>query len=89
MTRFTATKARERLAEIVNEVAYGGDRVVLHRHGKDLVAMISVADLARFEELEDRYDLELMREARNEPGSNISWDELKEEVARPSRPRKA
>jgi prevent-host-death family protein len=84
MNRLAATKAREKLADIVNEVAYGGDRVVLHRHGKDLVAMISVEDLARFEELEDRYDLELMREARNEPGSNISWDELKAELTKPS-----
>lgn len=89
MNRLPATKAREKLAEIVNEVAYGGDRVVLHRHGKDLVAMISVEDLARFEELEDRYDLELMREARDERGSNISWDDLRAEITQPSKSRRS
>jgi prevent-host-death family protein len=80
MTRVPATKARERLAEILNKVAYGDERVVLHRHGSDIAAVISMEDLKRLEELEDRYDLDLMREARNEPGPNIPWEQLKAEL---------
>lgn len=80
MNRLPASKARERISDILNEVAFGGERVVLHRHGKDVAAVISVEDLRRFEELEDRYDLELMREARAEPGPNVPWEQLKAEI---------
>lgn len=80
MNRLPASKARERISDILNEVAFGGERVVLHRHGKDVAAVISVEDLRRFEELEDRYDLELMREARAERGPNVPWEQLKAEI---------
>ena len=40
------TEARAQLAELANRVAYGGERVVLTRHGKPFVALISAADLA-------------------------------------------
>lgn len=81
MKRLPASKAREKLADILNEVAYGGERVRLHRHGKDIAVVISVEDLERFEALEDRYDLELMREARKEPGPNVPWEQLKTDTA--------
>ena len=54
MNRIPASKARERLADILNDVAGRGDRVILHRHGKDVAAVISVDDLALLESLEDR-----------------------------------
>lgn len=40
------TEARAQLADLANKVAYGGERVVLTRHGKPFVALISAADLA-------------------------------------------
>lgn len=59
--------ARQRFAEAVNEVLYGRRRVILVKHGRRVVAMISVADLARFEALEDRMEGELAEEALAEP----------------------
>jgi prevent-host-death family protein len=44
------TQARAELAELINRVVYGGERVVVTRHGKPLVALVSAADLARLEE---------------------------------------
>lgn len=79
MTRIPASKAREQFADVLNEVSFRGARVVLHRHGKDVAAIVSVEDLALLEELEDRYDLEAARAALQEPGANISWDDLKTE----------
>ncbi|WP_149182960.1 type II toxin-antitoxin system Phd/YefM family antitoxin [Streptomyces sp. TRM49041] len=38
---------RERSA--INRVVYGGERVVVTRHGKPLVALVSAADLERLE----------------------------------------
>ena len=40
------TEARAQLADLANRAAYGGERVVLTRHGKPFVALISAADLA-------------------------------------------
>ncbi|KOU53362.1 MULTISPECIES: type II toxin-antitoxin system Phd/YefM family antitoxin [unclassified Streptomyces] len=43
------TQARAELAELINRVVYGGERVVVTRHGKPLVALVSAADLAKLE----------------------------------------
>ncbi|MFD6431838.1 type II toxin-antitoxin system Phd/YefM family antitoxin [Streptomyces venezuelae] len=45
------TQARAELAELINRVVYGGERVVVTRHGKPLVALVSAADLERLEGL--------------------------------------
>ncbi|GAA2635608.1 type II toxin-antitoxin system Phd/YefM family antitoxin [Streptomyces vastus] len=47
------TQARAELADLINKVVYGGERVVVTRHGKPLVALVSAADLERLEELQD------------------------------------
>ncbi|MGZ3097855.1 type II toxin-antitoxin system Phd/YefM family antitoxin [Streptomyces sp. H72] len=44
------TQARAELADLINRVVYGGERVVVTRHGKPLVALVSAADLARLED---------------------------------------
>ncbi|WP_328368891.1 type II toxin-antitoxin system Phd/YefM family antitoxin [Streptomyces sp. NBC_00457] len=46
------TQARAELADLINKVVYGGERVVVTRHGKPLVALVSAADLERLERLE-------------------------------------
>ncbi|MEU1215365.1 type II toxin-antitoxin system Phd/YefM family antitoxin [Streptomyces sp. NPDC005791] len=43
------TQARAELAELINRVVYGGERVVVTRHGKPLIALVSAADLQRLE----------------------------------------
>ncbi|MET8130478.1 type II toxin-antitoxin system Phd/YefM family antitoxin [Streptomyces sp. NPDC005251] len=50
------TQARAELAELINRVVYGGERVVVTRHGKPLVALVSAADLERLEELQEPAD---------------------------------
>ncbi|MER7895188.1 type II toxin-antitoxin system Phd/YefM family antitoxin [Streptomyces sp. NPDC096046] len=43
------TQARAELADLINRVVYGGERVVVTRHGKPLVALVSADDLRRLE----------------------------------------
>ncbi|GGX78141.1 type II toxin-antitoxin system Phd/YefM family antitoxin [Streptomyces minutiscleroticus] len=50
------TQARAELADLINRVVYGGERVVVTRHGKPLVALVSAADLGRLEELDKPAD---------------------------------
>ncbi|MDK1474562.1 type II toxin-antitoxin system Phd/YefM family antitoxin [Streptomyces sp. 549] len=48
------TQARAELADLINRVVYGSERVVVTRHGKPLVALVSAADLELLEELRGR-----------------------------------
>ncbi len=57
----TASEARDEFAEVINRVAYGGERVVIRRD-KELAAIIPMEDLRLLERLiereEDRIDAE-------------------------------
>jgi prevent-host-death family protein len=79
MTRVSTTQARESLSDVINRVVYQGERIILERHGKDVVAMVPVKDLELLEELEDRMDLEEARKRLKEPG-RIPWKEIKERL---------
>jgi prevent-host-death family protein len=46
------TQARAELAELVNRVAYTGERVTLTRHGRPVAALVSADDLRRLDELD-------------------------------------
>jgi prevent-host-death family protein len=80
MTRVPASEARGKFAELVNEVAYRHQRVILHRHGKDVVAMIPVEDLELLEALEDRIDVAAAKKALAEKGPRIAWGKAKAEL---------
>jgi prevent-host-death family protein len=52
------TEARKDLAELVNRVAYGGERIPLSRHGKVVAAIVSADDLDLLERIAvERLDL--------------------------------
>lgn len=52
MEDLSISQARDSLAEIVNRVAYQGQRVILRRHGKPVAALVSATDLERLAALE-------------------------------------
>ena len=60
---------RNNLAEALNRVAYGGERIVLKRRGKGVAALVSVEDLALLEELENQADVRAVRKALKEKGA--------------------
>ncbi|MFC9974515.1 type II toxin-antitoxin system Phd/YefM family antitoxin [Spirillospora sp. NPDC127200] len=52
------TEARKEFADLVNRVAYAGERVALTRRGKVIAALVSAEDLELLEQLrEGRLDL--------------------------------
>ena len=61
--RISTSEARDEFAETVNRVAYAKERVIVHRRGKDLVAVVPIEDLEALEEIEDRLDAEAARKA--------------------------
>ena len=74
MTRLNVSKAREEFPEIVNRAAYGNERTIVSRRGKDLAAIIPMEDLRLLERLAqeemDRIDLEDARAALREAEEN-------------------
>ena len=73
-------QARDRLSELVNQVAYGKERVTITRRGKALAVLVPIEDMELLQALEDRIDLEEARKALAEPGENITLDQLKAEL---------
>ncbi len=60
---------RENLAEVINRVAYAGDRVILRRRSKSVAAVVSMEDLHLLQALEDQADVRAALKARKEKGA--------------------
>jgi prevent-host-death family protein len=86
MTRLNVSKAREEFPEIVNRAAYGKERTIVSRRGKDLAAVIPIDDLRLLERLAreemDRIDIEEARAAlaEAEEKGTISLEDLMREL---------
>lgn len=61
--KVTLTEFKQRMGEIVNRAAFGGERIVLVSHGKKRAALIGLDDLRRLEAL-DALDAEQSEEHR-------------------------
>ena len=66
MTHLTASKLREGISDAINRVAFRGERIVLRRNKKDVLALIPLEDLALLQALEDLVDLQELRRAKQE-----------------------
>jgi len=77
-----STDAREQLADVLNRVAYAGDRVRITRRGKVVAAVVPIGDLEMIERLENEIDIreaeKSLREARKKGTTplDIVRDEL-------------
>lgn len=80
MRRMTASSARENFSDTINRVVYGGERVVLRRRGKDLAAVIPIADFALLERMEDQLDLEAARKAMGETKRLIPYERVRRKL---------
>lgn len=70
-------EAKTRLSEYLNRVRYGGERIVIERHGRPVAGLVGIGDLERLEELsvveggtEARY-----RESLERAGIQVRWTE--------------
>ena len=80
MTKMSVTAARDDLAEMVRRVEVSRERVVLTRHGRDVAALVSAEDLELLELLEDRADLEAVREALAESSDRVPYAKLRADL---------
>ncbi len=73
----STTRARREFAELVNRVAYAGERIVLERRGKDVMALVSVEDLELLEKIEDKIDLRVARKRLMDGEDLVPWEDVK------------
>ena len=86
MRRVSTSEARKELAELINRVAYARERVLIGRRGKELAALIPIADLRLLESLaeeaEARLDAEEAHRILADAGDElVPWDAAKRELA--------
>ncbi len=79
MDSVTTGDAREHLAELINQVNYNKERIVLKRRSKPVAALVPLEDLERLEAMEDRFDALEAREALRDIALNgaIPWEQIK------------
>lgn len=58
MSKMSTVEARENFSELINQAAYGKKRIVLTRRGKPLVAVISIEDLKRLNDVDVQQPVE-------------------------------
>jgi prevent-host-death family protein len=80
VTTLNITEMRDNLSEAISRVAYKGDRILVRRSGKDVVAIVSVEDLAALEAMEDQHDIEAARAALAESDERIPYEKVRREL---------
>jgi prevent-host-death family protein len=57
MATVTVADAKNHFSDLLRRAEYGGERVIVERHGKPVAVIVSTDDLKRLEALEDAADV--------------------------------
>src|SRR5215213_2078090 len=57
MATMTVADAKNHFSDVLRRAEYGGERVIVERHGKPVAAIVSTEDLRQLEAAEDAVDL--------------------------------
>jgi prevent-host-death family protein len=76
MTTISTADARKNFADLVNQVAYGNEPIVLTRRGQEIAALVSIEEFKLLQQIEDFVDIEDAKKALAEPGDNITAQEV-------------
>lgn len=83
MTTLSIAEARNGLADAINRVSYGGERVVFARRGKPVAALVSPEDLTMLQRMEDAGDIraaaKVLKEYDRNPAAFKTLDQYKRE----------
>lgn len=77
-----AKQARQEFTQIVDEVAYYGERYIVTRNGRELMAMVSIKDLETLQSLENKRDVAIAKKEQSyiQKQGTISWKELEKKL---------
>ncbi len=82
MKHVTTAEARKNMAELLNRAAYGGERFVVTRHGKELVAIVPLEEATLLDRLrgflaERDYEAALREVAE---AGTVPWEEVRRDL---------
>jgi prevent-host-death family protein len=82
MAQVSTAAARKQISEVINRAAFGKERMILTRRGKEVAAVVPIEDVKVLEALEDRMDLEEARSALAQAKGKrtVPWTKLKKEL---------
>jgi len=82
MQKRAAKQARIDFTHIVDEVAFRGERYVITRNGRELIAMVPMSDLETLQTLENKRDLEIAKKAEENARKHgtVSWSEVEKRL---------
>ena len=82
MVRVEATRAREGFSDLLNQVRYGADRVLIARRGKDVAVLVSVEEARLLEMFENHIDIAAACKALANPKNKarIPWEKVKKDL---------
>ena len=72
----STASARKNFAEIVNQVAYGVEPVILTRRGKEVAALVSIEELELLQQIENHLDIADANKALADGGDNLHAEEV-------------
>ena len=82
MKEVTTAEARKHMSELLNRAAYGKERFVVTRHGKELVAIVPLEEvtlLDRLRSLLSKRDFEAALAEMNDSGTQ-DWDAVRKDL---------
>jgi prevent-host-death family protein len=80
LNKISATDAGKNLSDIINRVAFAHEPVILTLSGKPMAAVISLEDFRILQDLEDQADIADALKSLEEPGENITADQMRKEL---------
>ena len=82
VTAISVADARSDLAELLNRVAYGKERLVITRHGREIAAIVPVEDLKLADRLRRFVSRKDVARALDDldSGNAASWEKLRGEM---------
>jgi prevent-host-death family protein len=86
MVHIPVSEFKNEISETLNRVVYSGERVLLQRHGKDVVALVSMKELQvleDIEQMEDEIDIKkaliALKDLKSGKDKAVTWDEVKKD----------
>ena len=83
MITLSIVEVRNHLADAINRVTYGGERVVFARRGKPVAALVSAGDLALLQRIEDAEDIraaaKVLKDYERNPSAFVTLAEYRRE----------
>jgi prevent-host-death family protein len=82
MEQITTAEARKQMAELLNRAAYGKERFVVTRHGKELVAIVPLEEISLLDKRRALLSKKEFEAALQEvqDGDTRSWTDVRRDL---------